>query len=73
MPKFSPSEEKLVPIKNFLLEHSTYRITNPFHLEFRVYDDDLIESKEFKELLAQNKTPKSWDSYKYIKKFNFVP
>lgn len=73
MPKFSPSEEKLIPIKNFLLEHSTYQVTNPFHLEFRVYDDDLLKSKEFKELLAQNKTPKSWDSYKYIRKFNFVP
>lgn len=73
MPKFSPSEEKLVPIKNFLLEHSTYQVTDLFHLEFRVYDDDLIKSKEFKELLTQNKTPKSWDSYKYIKKFNFVP
>ena len=57
MSKLSPSEEKLVPIKNFLLEHSTYQVTDPFHLEFRVYDDNLIESKEFKELLIQNKTP----------------
>ena len=73
MPKLSPSEEKLVPIKNFLLEHSTYQVTDPFHLEFRAYDDNLIESKEFKELLIQNKTPNSWDSYKYIKKFKFVP